>query len=63
MGGGPVGDLLNSIISDALPMLIEAAQGKLIEEYGDDIAKVLSPIINCIKNHTSNPAVCFKPPY
>lgn len=62
MGGGPVGDLLNEIISDVLPQLIEAAQGELIAEYGDDIANILNPIINCMKAHPTKPLDCLKKP-
>lgn len=61
MGGGPVGELLNSIISDALPQLIEAAQGELIKNYGDEIANFLNPIINCMKSKPNKPLECLKP--
>lgn len=63
MGNEPVGDLLNSIISDALPKLVEAIYKEVTKPplYAI-VMEVLTYFINCAKSHVSNISYCFTLP-
>lgn len=61
MGNDPVSELLNSIISDALPKLVEAVYPIVNNPAVDAVlSPILTYFINCLKNHVTNFKVCFQ---